>query len=210
MSATIPTVKTAEGEFPSFYYSRGREPSDLQVAENPQVGDLVLTHSRGNYRAVKVIKVGPKRVQVAYTTEGAVTEAQRIAEVNHVALFERNRAHALQVADRYERQAKLIEDLSIEVTEGRKYPEDPFVPLASLPREYALLDAEGGTNYARSTIVHSPEQLRAWAQSNRESYGEDKRAAAEAKDAVPFLERFEQAIHVTTKSVPREKVFEVA
>lgn len=52
--------------------------SGVPVAD-PQVGDLVVVHSRGRVRVVKVEKVGPKRVSVVYTTETALREAQKIA-----------------------------------------------------------------------------------------------------------------------------------
>lgn len=45
-----------------------------------EVGQIVATYSRGSWRVAQVTKVGPKRVEVIYTTQGAWKEAQRIYE----------------------------------------------------------------------------------------------------------------------------------
>lgn len=44
------------------------------------VGDTVVVYSRGYMRVAKVLTLTPKRAMVAYTTEGAWTEAAKIAE----------------------------------------------------------------------------------------------------------------------------------
>lgn len=45
------------------------------------VGDTVVVYSRGFMRVAKVMTVTPKRAMVAYTTEGAWTSGQKIAEM---------------------------------------------------------------------------------------------------------------------------------
>src|SRR4051812_8047459 len=47
---------------------------------DPQVGDVVVVYSRGANRMAQVTKVGPKRVEVVYTTKGAWDQAQKIYE----------------------------------------------------------------------------------------------------------------------------------
>lgn len=58
-------------------------PEDRMTAEpitEIAEGDLVVVFSRGTYRLAKVTKLGPKRITVIYTTQGAWTEAQKIAD----------------------------------------------------------------------------------------------------------------------------------
>jgi hypothetical protein len=62
------------------------------------VGDLVVTYSRGTDRLAEVTKVGPKRIEVIYTTKGAWDEAARIAGMYLTGGYAEGR-------ERYERDA---------------------------------------------------------------------------------------------------------
>jgi hypothetical protein len=68
-----------ELEQKAFGYIGSYRLDSLVDAKAPQVGDLVVIHSRGAYRLAVVEKRGTKRVEVVYTTNGSVTEAQRIS-----------------------------------------------------------------------------------------------------------------------------------
>lgn len=206
----IRQLPTTAGILPAHVFPRDHE---LPVATDVEVGQIVAFHSRDRYRAALVTKVGPKRITAIYTTAGARTTAEEIASIQNEAQVQAGRRHELARTQRYLAMADLIERLGIEVTEGRKHPEDPFVKIASLPVEYQQLELQGGgTNGARTTIVWKPETLREWA-SALTPEGIERHAkalaAAREEDAKPMLERIVKATHVTTKSVPRGEVFAV-
>lgn len=50
----------------------------LPVPADTEVGDLVVVYSRGSYRLALVEKLGPKRISVVYTTEGALKESGKV------------------------------------------------------------------------------------------------------------------------------------
>lgn len=53
-------------------------PADAFVgASELEVGSRVVVHSRGRFRLVRVVKVTPRSVTVAYTTRGGAAEAAR-------------------------------------------------------------------------------------------------------------------------------------
>lgn len=179
----------------------------LPVEPDPTEGQLVIIFSRGRYRLARVTKVGPKRVTAEYTTPGAINTAYEIASTNREALAYRSIASLERIIARYTRMAELIDTLGIEITDNRPVGEK-FVPLASLPAEYAKLDAESGTNGSRSTIVRSSADLRKWADNARQSIESEqaKLDSAKAYDALPLNERAAKHVHMTTKTVGREQV----
>lgn len=73
------------------------------------VGDMVVVYSRGSTRVAKVLAVTPKRVMVAYTTEGAWDMARKIHEsALHRALDEKAvRRVEESNFDYYEREANV-------------------------------------------------------------------------------------------------------
>lgn len=184
----------------------------LPVHEDPTVGDTVVVYSRGRNRLARVAKVGPKRITVEYTTAGAWDTAADIAAQSRVARLTREIARDAKNADRYRRMADMIEALNITPTEdavqGEYGRHSEFVPLASLPAEYAAVDAETGTNGARTTIVWKPESLRDWADSSEEHAAKCEAGMDEARayDATPLAERVAAHVHVTTKNVARADV----
>lgn len=206
----IPTQPTTQGDLPSFVFPADHE---LPLAGDIEVGQIVAFHSRGRYRAAKVVKVTAKRVTAIYTTMGARETAENIAAIHNEARVLAGRKHDLENTARYGAMADMIERLEIEVTEGRKPPDSPFVKIASLPAEYQRLEMEGGgTNGARTTIVWKPETLRAWATAGTPealAKHEAALAAAREEDAKPLMERIVKATHVTTKIVGRGQVFAV-
>ena len=173
------------------------------------VGDTVVAYVRGRYRAARITKLGPKRATVECTTPTAIDEAWKIAAYSHEARALGEIKRGNESADRYERQAEMIERLGIEVTEGRRYPDTAFVPLASLPAEYVALD--GLRNAAQTTIVHSPEQLRRWAASAREGAARAEASLDDARayDARPLAERAAEHVNMTTKSVQRAELYPI-
>lgn len=56
------------------------DPALLEPLTEVEVGDVVVMHSRNAYRLARVMEVGPKRVMIAYTTEGAWAEARKHLE----------------------------------------------------------------------------------------------------------------------------------
>jgi len=78
------------------------------LSGTPQIGDLVVIHSRGTYRLAVIEKVGPKRASVVYTTEGAIKTAQDTAAFYATAVVDRagiekmvrsNYRHTQEMAD---------------------------------------------------------------------------------------------------------------
>lgn len=180
---------------------------ELTVAAEPTVGQVVATYTRGRIRVARVVKVGPKRVTVEYTTPGAIKTAFEIAETNRVDAARKQAAHDYREAARYLATVEVMEQLGIE-------PSDGFVPIASLPREYVVAsDAMRNPNYARTTIVHTTEQLRKWAQShlaNAERVeAPEHLGALAAYDELSLIERARQHVHMTTKNCKREDIFEL-
>lgn len=179
----------------------------MTVPADPKVGDVVYTHSRGSYRKVRVAKVGPKRLTVEYTTDGAIKTAESIAEQSRLAAAKRDFAHAVKTAARYRKMANVMEAHGMEPTNERD-GWDAFVKLDTLPAEFAALDSESGTNAARSTVVYPAAQYREWAdnQDARATKYEASFADAAEYDALPFATKVAQHVHMTTKNVKREDV----
>lgn len=177
----------------------------LTPATDPAIGDSVVIYSRGRYRVARVTKVGPKRVTAEYTTPSAIARAFEVASISEVASTTARIANNRKQAQRYRALADMIDRLGIKPTEDTA---DSFVPLASLPAEYAKLDAETGSNLARTTIVWKPETLRRWADNHdadtlKADAGMD---AARAHDARPLRDKARDAVVMTTKAVPRDAV----
>jgi hypothetical protein len=56
---------------------KGGKPADAQPLADPKVGDPAIVHGHGGWRLGVVVEVGPKRARVAYTTPGAIKEAEK-------------------------------------------------------------------------------------------------------------------------------------
>lgn len=203
----IPTVATTEGTLPVYTFAREH---GLPVATDPQVGDIVAVFSRGRYRAVKVAKVGPKRLTVVYTTQGALDTAAEIAQISYTAQHDANKANYDAIATRYRAEADMIEALNIEVTEHYPVGDDRrWTPVVNLPVEYKRLAREDlNPRSDRETIIRDPATLREWADAPSR-YTDEARAEAQAQDSVPYATRMINATHVTTKSVKREDVYAI-
>lgn len=208
---TITQQPTSQGDLPAHVF-----PVDhgLALALSVEEDQIVAFRSRDRFRAAKVVKVTAKRVTAIYTTPGARSQAELIGSIDRVASARQGHANALRTAARYREMADLTERLEMTVTEGRKYPESPFVKIASLPAEYQALDAEGGgRNAARTTIVWAPATLREWADNLDGPQAivklEAQLVAAQEWMAKPLAQRVAESTHVTTKIVQRGEVFEV-
>lgn len=197
-------AETTEGRLPAMQVEAG------EVKQGIAVGDVVAIYSRGSMRAAIVEKVGRKRATVQYTTAGAVEAAADVAAVDRVAQVEARFAGEAKQSARYLRMAELIEELGIEVTEGKSSFAEKFIPVASLPAEYRALDGASGGNAAGTTIVYSPETLREWAQAGSEEKRAELMAAAEAEMAKSLKQRTIEATYVTSKAVPFGEVYEIA
>jgi hypothetical protein len=205
----IPTFPTTEGDLPAFVFPADHE---LPVAETVEPGRVVAIYSRGRYRAARVVKVGPKRAQVRYTTVGAREAAETVASIDRVAQVKAARRYDAATRERYLAWAETIERLAFEPTAGRP-GYDAFVPISSLPVELQELERQSGSrNAARTTIVYSPAQYREWAAALAGSAERDpeRLAAAAVEMARPAAERIADATHVTTKSVALGEVYAVA
>jgi hypothetical protein len=143
------------------------------------VGDLVVMHSRNALRVAQVLTVTPKRVMVAYTTEGAWTAARKIAEMYLTPGY----------VERLVGQARR--------TAGSNY--DWFVA-QSKPEtaSYNPSEADMARNRARVERETREEHIERTVREAREG--------AEAKVAEAKL-GCEQYVTVTTKSVKRSDVY---
>lgn len=160
-----------------------------EPVEDPQVGDLVVVYSRGSNRLAQVTKLGPKRVEVVYTTKGAWGTAQKIHEAlsapgyvqRHVEWMRRNAASNY---DHYVRESN-PETAVYAVKSGYKSEEK-----AAEERAEAAAKVEGLTK--EQYVEQEAEKERVREQANHDEAVEK---------GVPGF------VHVTTKSVPRTHVF---
>lgn len=197
METTVRMFETAEGALPAQVV----DADELPVAENPEVGQIVAVYSRGRYRAVKVTKVGPKRLQVTYTTEGARDTAIKIAQINRTASVDREIAHGLELAADYRQKADAIDA-------GEIGPDDRdagcIVGYRATAEEREAKIAQWRAEY--------PAQLREWAdayeaKSAGSEWAEGAYRSAAEFDGKPFEQRVVEHTHTTTKSVKREEVY---
>lgn len=82
-------------------------------------GDVVYLYSRGSYRRAIVTKVTPTKIKAFYTTEGAVTEAQRIYDA-YAALDPQKQAdaYAEQAAKNYSYYLRVVTEYRERVAGG--------------------------------------------------------------------------------------------
>lgn len=177
-----------------------------EPATDPKVGDLVATYTRGRVREARVVKVGPKRLTVEYTTPGAIETAWKIAAINREARRRGEIAYQEKLAARYDAEADVIErlDLATADRDGR----DAWVDWRTLPAEYRAV-ADAPNNYSKQTIIYPAAQMREWAQDARRAAetARGKLDADRAQDARPIEERAAECVHMTTFNAKRENVY---
>lgn len=88
-----------------------------------------------------------------YVIAGYIPVGRRIAKLRSDAEGQTRQA------EKYERQAQIVED------EGYHTDGKTFVPEASVPK---LSGYREGSNYNRTMIVHHPDKLREWAKNGRD------------------------------------------
>lgn len=152
------------------------------------VGDLVAVHSRGSYRLAQVTKVGPKRVEVIYTTQGAWNDAIKI--------------HTNYTSPGFTKLT--LRDLA---TEGKNYDfrvreMNPETAVYNKVDQYTTQE-----QVDKKTAMYAAEI----AGRTKEQYLADLLAAAIADRTARRDEAVAggptQYVHVTTKSCKREDVF---
>lgn len=203
MSTTLMSIteyETSEGLLPAFVLPKGHA---LDVAADPQVGDLVAIYSRGRHRAARVTRRGPKRVTVAYTTEGARTDAERIAAINYEVRVRGEAARAREAAADYAQRADAIDAGTVDPEERN-----------SGCHLYGLVGQDRAAAVAAWRQTY-PTRLREWAADSAargDEFGEiflDRLAEARRQDSIVAKQRIIDATHVTSKSVPLAEVFAV-
>jgi hypothetical protein len=171
------------------------------------VGDTVVAHVRGRYRAARVTKLGPKRATVECTTPTAIDEAWKIAAYSREQRNRGERTHQLANAERYERDAEWAERFGIAPANG----DSEFVALADLPAEYVALAADAHDRRTGRMFVVTVEQWREWAASARSAAAkcDDTLDEARAYDARPLAEKAAEHVNMTTKSVLRAELYPI-
>lgn len=153
-----------------------------EPVEDPKVGDLVVIYSRGANRLAEVTKVGPKRVEVVYTTKGAWDTAIK----THAGLT------SAAYLTGWER--------SYTKTFGSNYD---FAVRESDPATAKYTGPDGHVKYRAKVEAETRDEYVA-------RHVAEHRADREAKAARAHEIGVKGHVHVTTKSVPRDKVFGLA
>jgi hypothetical protein len=200
IASSITTYETIEGVLPA----QVLDAENLPAVDTLYEGMTIAFHSRGRYRAAKVTKIGPKRVTAIYTTEGAHTDAIKIAGINRVAVVRGRQRHDLDLAVEYRAKADAIDAGQV----------DPDTKGSGAVLVFLKSEDERAEKIAEWRATY-PTQLREWAESMETANDEDgetfkqRLAQAEAEDAVPFAQRVIEATNITSKTVKRDEVFAV-
>jgi hypothetical protein len=154
--------------------------------QTAKVGDLVYGYSRGAYRRGVVIKVTPTKVEMFYTTDGAVKDAQRIFESISSIVPAKSAKFAAESASRnYAHYRKTAAEYQRRVDGG-----EPYEALRSFEQ----------TDFAN---------IKALLEETREDY--IARNATEAfEKATAKLENnksYRQYVHCTTKAVKKSDIY---
>lgn len=168
------------------------DPEKLVLFPEATVGDEVVVHSRGYHRVAVVLESTPKRVMVAYTTEGAWKEA--------VAIYEYRMARGPESAQgekqTAEQAAKNYDYYTFSATE--EAVEAGLAKHPTLGRDYFVKDRQRAIQRL-AEMGTKEEEVAAEVAKYRESIA-SAYAEAKEKGAAGF-------VNITTKSVKRTEVY---